>query len=792
MVKAKIRSKKKDYVNKANHSMNPDRAKGEGGNNMRTKATIKRLHMYKNFKAKRDKHGQIIKAAPFQNTLSSGTVARVEPNRKWFGNTRVVTQNALQTFQEEMGKVKSDPYKVIMKQTQLPISLLNESAKHARVHLLDTESFDNTFGPKSHRKKPNLKASDMESLANLVAESNAKYNVDGDNDLVTEDLGYKIEAQDWMYKAGQSKRIWNELYKVIDSSDVIIQVLDARDPMGTRCKQVENYLKKEKSFKHLIFVLNKCDLVPVWVTQKWVALLSKEVPTLAFHASLTNPFGKGALIQLLRQFSKLQTDKKQISVGFIGYPNVGKSSVINTLRKKKVCLVAPIAGQTKVWQYITLMKRIFLIDCPGVVYPAGDTETDIVLKGVVRVENLKMPEEHIAEVLARVKPEYVLKTYGITGWKDSDEFLEQIANKTGKLLKGGQPDLNTVAKMVLNDWQRGKIPYYVRPPDSEETKEEREEREGKLQKKADGKTDNKANQSKDSKKNKPSQIQQDFNRIRVEPKYEGEDARKADQVKVKATDKSFEVEHEDIDEDEDDASDYEASDDDTEDQDIEVNRSDENSDEDNELTAKDELDYIENDEVNEEDSHGSDDSDDELEEMLDSLVDSKTEHLNVTVETVDLVSPKGKKSKPKVLTPFKQPDATISESKDGSFHEAKVNKYKMGGTKSPFVMFAQGIRSPPPGNHQGGFAEYSVNDTPELMSVEMTPQNDTLTPSSSNAASKANKKAKRKLIADEEEKTKKSPKLNSKQKRKLEREGKNKKIGKHFYESANVKNRRNR
>ena len=49
----------------------------------------------------------------------------------------------------------------------------------------------------------------------------------------------------------------------------------------------------------------------------------------------------------------------------IGYPNVGKSSVINTLRSKKVCNVAPIAGETKVWQYITLMKRIYLIDCPG-------------------------------------------------------------------------------------------------------------------------------------------------------------------------------------------------------------------------------------------------------------------------------------------------------------------------------------------------------------------------------------------------------------------------------------------
>lgn len=138
------------------------------------------------------------------------------------------------------------------------------------------------------------------------------------------------------------------MQKVIDSSDVVVHVLDSRDPLGTRCRNVETYLKKEAAHKHLIFVLNKCDLVPTWATAKWVRILSQEYPTLAFHASVNNSFGKGALIQLLRQFSKLHSDKKQISVGFIGYPNTGKSSIINTLRKKKVCDVAPIPGETKV------------------------------------------------------------------------------------------------------------------------------------------------------------------------------------------------------------------------------------------------------------------------------------------------------------------------------------------------------------------------------------------------------------------------------------------------------------
>lgn len=435
---------------------------------MRDRATIRRLNMYRQ-KERRNSRGKVIKPLQYQSTVASGTVARVEPNIKWFGNTRVIKQSSLQKFQEEMDVVMKDPYKVVMKQSKLPMSLLHDRIQphNAKVHILDTESFETTFGPKAQRKRPNLFASDMQSLVENAEVSTGSYDQTKDRDLVTEDTGVRNEAQEEIFKKGQSKRIWGELYKVIDSSDVVVQVLDARDPMGTRSPHIETYLKKEKPWKHLIFVLNKCDLVPTWATKRWVAVLSQDYPTLAFHASLTNPFGKGAFIQLLRQFGKLHTDKKQISVGFIGYPNVGKSSVINTLRSKKVCNVAPIAGETKVWQYITLMRRIFLIDCPGVVYPSEDSETDIVLKGVVQVEKIKNPEDHISAVLERAKPEYISKTYKIDAWENAEDFLEKLAFRTGKLLKGGEPDLQTVGKMVLNDWQRGRIPFFVKPPNAD-------------------------------------------------------------------------------------------------------------------------------------------------------------------------------------------------------------------------------------------------------------------------------------------------------------------------------------
>lgn len=207
---------------------------------------------------------------------------------------------------------------------------------------------------------------------------------------------------------------------------------------------------------------------------RYIQHLTPRYPTLAFHASPNHSFGKGSLIQLLRQFSQLHSDKKQISVGFVGYPNVGKSSVINTLKSGKVCTVAPVPGETKVWQYITLTKRIYLIDCPGIVpTSARDSQTSTVLKGVVRVEALATPSEHIPALMARVKPVYLSRTYGVplpdeadptTGW-EPEKLLDTLARMKGRLLKGGEPDMEAVAKIMLSDWVRGRIPFFVPPPD---------------------------------------------------------------------------------------------------------------------------------------------------------------------------------------------------------------------------------------------------------------------------------------------------------------------------------------
>ena len=111
------------------------------------------------------------------------------------------------------------------------------------------------------------------------------------------------------------------------------------------------------------------------------------------------------------------------------------------------------------------MKRIYLIDCPGVVPPnANDSEQDILLRGVVRVENVENPHVYIPAVLKKTKPQHIERTYDVRGFSNATEFLELLARKAGRLLKGGEADVDGVAKMVLNDFLRGKIPWFTPPP----------------------------------------------------------------------------------------------------------------------------------------------------------------------------------------------------------------------------------------------------------------------------------------------------------------------------------------
>ena len=247
------------------------RVKGE--NFYRDAKKVKQLLMYKSGRATRNAKGDIVKAADLQ--LTDAPTARVDPNRKWFGNTRVIAQDALLHFRQAMGDTKRDLYQVLLRRNKLPMSLLDEKDKadSPTANILETETYLQAFGPKQQRKKPRVAALSLEELALALVLDLTTYKEKQELDATLGLMGglfldkedYTQEAKEAIFHKGQLKRIWNELYKVIDSSDVVIHVLDARDPLGTRCETVEKYIREECPHKHLIYVLNKCDLVPTWV-----------------------------------------------------------------------------------------------------------------------------------------------------------------------------------------------------------------------------------------------------------------------------------------------------------------------------------------------------------------------------------------------------------------------------------------------------------------------------------------------------------------------------------------------
>ena len=263
----------------------------------------------------RNAEGEIIRAAAFQSTEAKP--GRVQPDRRWFGNTRVISQDALDHFRTTMGSRVNDPYAVLLRRNKLPMSLLQEGtstkASGKNSSLTSVESYSQTFGPSAQRKKPRMDnaLSSFEELAassekaGIEAETKARLAeekaagvglVPADAEIGSregQDTSKEIYSMpvtrgrsEPIYSKGQSRRIWAELYKVIDSSDVVIHVLDVRDPLGTRCRSVEKHLRDEKPHKHLVFLLNKVDLVPTWVTVSVSLPFSFFAPTIMSRPAL--------------------------------------------------------------------------------------------------------------------------------------------------------------------------------------------------------------------------------------------------------------------------------------------------------------------------------------------------------------------------------------------------------------------------------------------------------------------------------------------------------------------------
>jgi len=277
----------------------------------------------------------------------------------------------------------------------------------------------------------------------------------------------------------QSRRAYlRELKKVVDTADVLLQVLDARDPIGSRIHKTMEEIILSKADKRMVLVLNKIDLVPKEVVGNWLTILRRSHPAIAIKASnirkgeeenattSTNPVGMDGLLQLLKNYSRTGgmggKTKTTICVGVIGYPNVGKSSIINALKRSRAVGVSPRPGFTTSMQEVVLDRNVRLLDSPGVVF---DDRTAL-LGNCVDPDSIEDPIPPVDALLKRCNPQSLIMTYNIPAFPKGNTmmFLAMVAKSYGRVLKGGIPDKIGAARAVLKDWNQGKIPYYTVPP----------------------------------------------------------------------------------------------------------------------------------------------------------------------------------------------------------------------------------------------------------------------------------------------------------------------------------------
>ncbi|GMR39690.1 hypothetical protein PMAYCL1PPCAC_09885, partial [Pristionchus mayeri] len=297
------------------------------------------------------------------------------------------------------------------------------------------------------------------------------------------------------------KQFAGEVRKTIEAADVVIEVLDARDPLGSRDQAVERQIVL--SGKRLVLLLNKIDLVPKENVQAWLTYLRGFYPTIAFKASTQEQnsklgrftasnihsastskcVGADLVMKLLGNYCRNRNLKTSVRVGVIGFPNVGKSSVINSLKRKRACHVGAMPGITKQMQEVELDKNIRLIDSPGVILASNKDldPVEVALKNAIRVDSLEDPTVPVLAILRRCSKETLMLHYVIPEFSSPDHFLALVARKLGRLKKGGTADLNAAARHVLHEWNTGKLRYHTLVPEASlGEKQERSQEEVKL------------------------------------------------------------------------------------------------------------------------------------------------------------------------------------------------------------------------------------------------------------------------------------------------------------------------
>jgi len=245
---------------------------------------------------------------------------------------------------------------------------------------------------------------------------------------------------------------FEQAVRIIGISDVVIEILDARMIEESRIPEIEEEVLEQG--KILVHVVNKIDL-----------LSRGEMPK---TDKLSNPIlvstktrqGIKQLREKIRIFASRFKERAQVHICVIGYPNTGKSSLLNILARHAAAPVSSQPGFTKGIRKIRFSKGILFLDSPGII-PRNENlfsrdQKKHGLLGIKTPESVKDPDLVVNELM-KMYPGKLEKNYDVEKIGDVEVLLEEIGKRWGVMKKGAQIDTDRVARRVLKDWHNGKI-----------------------------------------------------------------------------------------------------------------------------------------------------------------------------------------------------------------------------------------------------------------------------------------------------------------------------------------------
>ncbi|KAK0467843.1 P-loop containing nucleoside triphosphate hydrolase protein [Desarmillaria tabescens] len=287
------------------------------------------------------------------------------------------------------------------------------------------------------------------------------------------------------------------LKSVLEHADVLLEVLDCRDPLAFRSSELEKLAQSGR----VVFLLNKIDICPREAVAAWASQLRSQQPTVLFRSasafisdevqchkqekgkgklSADNAIGVDALLKTLLPWAK---GDKPLVVAVAGFTNAGKSSVINSVAKKAVLPTYSLATSSRgptttvLPQEVTIEeggKKIKFVDTPGLLWVDSElTEEsrtrDILMRNKGRIDRLKEPTPAVVHIVSRANNEDLMLHYSLPAFSkgDVDAFLPGLARSHQLVKKRGMLDLVGASRVVLREWNLGKLRWYTMPASKE-------------------------------------------------------------------------------------------------------------------------------------------------------------------------------------------------------------------------------------------------------------------------------------------------------------------------------------